>query len=186
MDAAWGDDALPETACVSGFSGPKAQEYAGLLFCLGVFWVFGFGYLDFSDGRLDLRVAVGMGFGAVLLLWLGALWLRARRASAHEHLAGLIWLPVRRSYPIRSDGIASEVRVYELDLPAGAKPSRLTVHSSALHGRFVFRDASRSEVLAARLFQSNQVLVLSSSLREIREDPLAPLSHPRHRLVKLA
>jgi hypothetical protein len=47
------------------------------------------------------------------------------------------------------------------------------------------RDASRSEILAARPLHSSEILVLSSSLREVRENPLAPMAHPRHRLVKL-
>jgi hypothetical protein len=185
MDVVWPGAALPTSVRVSGFAGEKAKQYSFILFCLAVLWLVGFAAVDLTKDELDLRVLFALGFGGVLLLLAGALWLRARRASGHEYFARLLWLPVRSTYALSSEGIATGVMAYELDLPAGTKPSKLTVHSSSVHGGLVFRDASRLEILAAQPFHSSDVLVLSSTLREIRDNPLAPLSHPRHRLIEL-
>jgi len=186
MDAMWTGDDLPQSVRLGRQAGRKLRIYALILLGFGVAWLGGFGYLEGVRGHLGPSSLHLLAVGMVLVLLGAILWVRARRVSAHEYFAALVWLPVRKSQAVRSEGIATGVTAYELEMPAGTKPNVVTAHSSGLHGGLVFRDASRAEVLAARPLHSSDVIVLSSSLEEIRENPLAPLAHPRHRLKRLA
>jgi hypothetical protein len=185
-DAVWTGDALPQSVRLGPKAGRKLQTYASVLLALGLVWLGAFGSLLWTRGQLGPSSAHLLGVGVVLLVLGVALGAQARRVAGHDYFAALVWLPVRQSRAVRSEGIATGVLAYELEVPAGIQPSSLTAHSSPLHGGLVFKSAARTEVLAARPLHSTDLVVLSSTLDEIRENPLAPLAHPRHRLTRIA
>lgn len=185
LDVAWGDGELPKAVRLGPKAGGRTRTYAAILLGFGLIWLGGFGSLLLQRGRLGPQAWVVLSVGAVLLVLGTALALQARRVSGHRYFADLVWLPVVRTFAVRSEGVSTGVQAYELEIPRDAQPRALTVHSSSLHGGLVFRDASRAEVLAARPLHSPHVIVLSSSMSEIEENPLAPLAHPRHRVRQL-
>jgi hypothetical protein len=185
LDVAWGEGDLPKAVRLGRKAGGQLRTYAAILLGFGLLWLGTFGALEVQRGRMGPQTWVLLSVGVVLVALGTALALQARRVSGHRYFADLLWLPVLRTFAVRSEGIATGVQAYELEMPRGAKQKALTVHSSALHGGLVFRDASRTEVLAARPLHSPHFIVLSSSLSEIEENPLAPLAHPRHRVRQL-
>lgn len=185
MDVAWGEGELPKSVRLGPKAGGQTRVYAASLLGFGLLWLGAFGALEIQRGRLGPQTGVLLSVGVSFVVLGTALALHARRASGHRYFAELIWLPVVRTFAVRSEGISTGVQAYELEMPRDVKPKALTVHSSAMHGGLVFRDASRTEVLAAHPLHSSHVIVLSSSLSEIEENQLAPLAHPRHRVRQL-
>lgn len=180
LDVVWGDRDLPRAVRLGPKAGSQTRVYAAILLAFGLLWLGAFGALELQRGRLGPQTGILLSVGAVFVVLGTALAVHARRISGHRYFADLIWLPVVRTFAVRSEGVSTGVQAYELEMPPDAKPKALTVHSSSLHGGLVFRDASKAEVLAARPLHSSDVIVLSSSLSEIEESPLAPLAHPRH------
>jgi len=181
-DVVWPEGELPKAVRLGPRAGARTRAHALILLGLGLAWLVVFGWMDFARGRLEPSSFVVLSVGAGLLGLGAGLWLLARRVSGHQYFADLVWLPVARTFAVKSEGFSTGVQAYEVERPLGAKPGALTVHSSPVHGGLVFRDAARSAVLAARPLHSTDLLVLSSTLQEIPENPLAPLAHPRHRV----
>lgn len=145
-----------------------------------------------GDSRIGIWLGLGFSLLGLLLTAYGARWLRPRVGDTFvvdpsqfpETLqlkqrggaslpARVVWLPVIRAQAVTARGLATDVTLYELELPANATPlatqRTFSAHTGPGHAGLIFRSAARDAVAAALAAGSSTFVLLRSDLAELEQ-----------------
>jgi len=145
-----------------------------------------------GDSRTGIWLGLGFSVLGLLLTAYGVRWLRPRvgdtfvlepsqfpnsvqlKPGGRAGLpARVVWLPVVRVAVVTARGVATDVTLYELQLPAHVAPlatqRMLSVHTGPGHAGLIFRSGARDAVAAALPAGSETVVFLRSDLAELEQ-----------------
>jgi hypothetical protein len=153
-----------------------------------------------SSGPHNSRTGIWLGGGFALLglwlTWYGIRWLRRRagdtiavdpaefpsavqlrRGAAANLPATIVWLPVLRTEAVKARGVATDVTIYYLGLPANVSPlatrtqRTISAHTGPGVAGLIFRSAERDAVAAALPAGAEDFVLLRSDLAELELSP---------------